>query len=68
MGNTGRYVYDRVLGQIVKVSDKVTIKDKPKPRISAEKDMYEAYKSLEQQGKLNQVDDKEIWKKYADRP
>lgn len=66
MSNTGTYKYDRESGKIIKISDRANIGDLwyKKYHINANDDMRAGYRSLEEKGKLNEVDDKEIQKEF----
>lgn len=61
MSKTGRYKV--INGEVVKISDKATVHDIwfKKYQISAEKDIRDGFKSFEERGILNQVDDRECY-------
>ena len=63
MSNTGKYKYDPVTGTVVKISNRARVGDIwfKKYQLNAADDMRAGYKSLDDQQKLGQVDDRECW-------
>ena len=70
MSNSGRYKYDKISGKVVQVSDRVpSVCRVPdwKRNMNPEDEIRRGYESIEAQGKLRAVDDKEVWQNYARR-
>jgi len=67
---SGTYIYDKKSGELIKISDRIpTLTKIPdwKRGMNPEEETKRSYESLEAQGKLNDVNDKDIWSKYANR-
>ena len=62
MNNTGTYKF--IKGRVIKVSDRTPAIKKIqdwKKTMNPQEEMRRGYESLERQGKLNQVNDREVW-------
>ena len=61
--NTGTYVWDKAKGKVVKASDHIPSIRKVSElakRMDPKAEIYAGYKSLEEQGKLGEVNDPEV--------
>lgn len=67
---SGRYKYNEKTGKVEKVSDRVRSMAKVpdwKRNMDPEEETRRGFSSLEDQGKLNQVDDKDVWQNHVRR-
>lgn len=69
-GKSGTYIFDEKRGEVVKVSERVpVIKKIPdwKKNMDPIEEEKRGFASLADQGKLHEVDDKEVWQDHIRR-